>query len=69
MNALAPAHSVRRPAQELEQFAATLFAAAGLDIGKADCVARLLILTDMLGRATHGLAQAPPTSRRSPSAT
>ncbi|MDR3400970.1 MAG: Ldh family oxidoreductase [Chthoniobacter sp.] len=41
----------------LTHFAASLFAAAGLGADKAESVARLLVLTDMLGRATHGLAQ------------
>ena len=36
------------------------FAAAGLDPDKADCLARLLLLTDMMGRRTHGLAQCVP---------
>lgn len=47
----------RRPAEALRRFAAGLFGAAGLDAGKAEAVARLLVLTDMMGRRTHGLAQ------------
>lgn len=47
----------RRPAEALRRFAAELFAAAGLDAGKAEAVARILVLTDMMGRHTHGLAQ------------
>lgn len=50
--------TVRRPPRGLAAFAAALFAAAGLDEGKAEAVGRLLVLTDMLGRRTHGLAQA-----------
>ena len=49
--ALAPAR--------LERFAAGLFAAAGMDAEKAATVARLLVLTDAMGRRTHGLAMAP----------
>jgi LDH2 family malate/lactate/ureidoglycolate dehydrogenase len=45
------------PSEELQSFAAPLFVAAGLDAEKAASVARLLILTDMMGRPTHGLAQ------------
>jgi len=43
----------------LEQFAATLLAAAGMDDEKSRTVARLLVLTDMMGRRTHGLAMLP----------
>ena len=39
---------------------AALFTAAGLEAEKAACVARLLLLTDMMGRRTHGLAQCAP---------
>lgn len=46
------------PAQ-LTDFASQLFEAAGMDADKAACVARLLILTDTMGRRTHGLAMAP----------
>ena len=44
---------------QLTEFTSTLFKAAGMDAEKADCVARLLILTDMMGRRTHGLAISP----------
>ena len=37
-----------------------LFTAAGLEADKADCMGRLLLLTDMMGRRTHGLAQCAP---------
>lgn len=47
------------PAERLTEFASSLFKAAGMDADKADTVGRLLILTDMLGRRTHGLAMAP----------
>jgi LDH2 family malate/lactate/ureidoglycolate dehydrogenase len=43
----------------LERFAAELFAAAGLDNDKAATVAHFLVLTDAMGRPTHGLAMAP----------
>ena len=42
----------------LERFATALFAAAGMDADKASRVARLLVLTDAMGRRTHGLAMA-----------
>lgn len=51
--------TLQRPHAPLAAFAARLFTAAGLDADKADCVADLLLLTDMLGRSTHGLAQCP----------
>jgi LDH2 family malate/lactate/ureidoglycolate dehydrogenase len=43
----------------LTTFAEQLLAAAGMDEDKASTVARLLVLTDMMGRRTHGLAMAP----------
>jgi len=43
----------------LERFARALFVAAGMDADKAATVARLMVLTDMMGRRTHGLAMAP----------
>jgi LDH2 family malate/lactate/ureidoglycolate dehydrogenase len=39
-------------------FGKELFVAAGMDVEKATTVAELLILTDCLGRRTHGLAMA-----------
>ncbi|MGI4946149.1 MAG: hypothetical protein ACRYHQ_37255, partial [Janthinobacterium lividum] len=59
MTAMPPPPQSRRPAHALEHLATRLFEAAGLDGDKASCVARLLVLTDMMGRATHGLAQCP----------
>jgi LDH2 family malate/lactate/ureidoglycolate dehydrogenase len=35
----------------------SVFTAAGLDAEKAEATARLLVLTDMMGRPTHGVAQ------------
>jgi len=43
----------------LEAFAAALYRAAGMDEPKAASVARLQVLTDAMGRRTHGLAMAP----------
>ena len=43
----------------LTSFAVLLLSAAGMDDEIARTVARLLILTDMMGRRTHGLAIAP----------
>jgi LDH2 family malate/lactate/ureidoglycolate dehydrogenase len=45
--------------QALETFATALFREAGMEADKAASVARLLVLTDAMGRRTHGLAQAP----------
>jgi len=42
---------------KLTDLASRLYAAAGLDEEKATVTAQLLVLTDMLGRSTHGLAQ------------
>jgi LDH2 family malate/lactate/ureidoglycolate dehydrogenase len=46
-------------AEELRGFAHALFRAAGFDEEKAETTARLLVLTDMMGRGTHGLAMLP----------
>jgi L-lactate dehydrogenase len=43
----------------LTAFARSLFVALGMDEDKASAVARLLVLTDSMGRRTHGLAMAP----------
>ena len=43
----------------LESFARELFTAAGMDADKATTMAELLVLTDALGRRTHGLAMLP----------
>ena len=43
----------------LTSFATSLLAAAGMDDDKARMVARLLVLTDAIGRRTHGLAIVP----------
>ena len=43
----------------LEVFAFALFRATGMDEDKAGTVGRLLVVTDMMGRRTHGLAMAP----------
>ncbi len=44
---------------EVIGFATQLLSAAGMDEEKADRVARTLVLTDMMGRRTHGLAISP----------
>ena len=44
---------------ELTRFVSDLLAGAGLEADKAASVSRLLVLTDMLGRHTHGVALAP----------
>jgi L-lactate dehydrogenase len=49
----------RVPADRLERLVADLLGAAGLEADKAGTVARLLVLTDMLGRHTHGVALCP----------
>jgi len=43
----------------LQAFAQAMFRSAGMDADKATCVARLLVLTDTMGRRTHGLAMTP----------
>jgi len=43
----------------LERFAGELFVASGVDADKASTMAELLVLTDALGRRTHGLAMLP----------
>lgn len=48
-----------RPVAVLERFASALYRAAGMDADKADTVARLQVLTDAMGRRTHGLSMAP----------
>jgi LDH2 family malate/lactate/ureidoglycolate dehydrogenase len=45
--------------ESLERFATALFTAVGLDANKAATVAHFLVLTDAMGRPTHGLAMAP----------
>lgn len=47
----------RIDATALTAFAQALFMAGGLNQERAESVARLLVLTDMMGRFTHGLAQ------------
>jgi LDH2 family malate/lactate/ureidoglycolate dehydrogenase len=44
---------------ELEAFAAGLLQKAGMNVEKATTTARLLVLTDAMGRRTHGLAMLP----------
>ena len=49
----------RYPVEPLTRFTSDLLAAAGLEGEKAQTVARLLVMTDMLGRHTHGVALCP----------
>jgi L-lactate dehydrogenase len=56
---LSEAIEARYPVEPLTRLACDLLAAAGLDREKAATVARLLVLTDMLGRRTHGVALCP----------
>jgi L-lactate dehydrogenase len=49
--------ALRRTPAALSGFAAALFEAAGMEREKAESVGRILVLTDMMGRRTHGLAQ------------
>lgn len=44
---------------ELESFAVKLYTAAGMAAHMAQSVSRLQVLTDAMGRMTHGLAMAP----------
>ena len=44
---------------QLEAFASALFEAAGMDADKATTLSQLLVLTDAMGRRTHGLAMVP----------
>ena len=41
---------------DLRQFAAALLEKAGMDAEKSAAMARLLVLTDAMGRRTHGMA-------------
>jgi L-lactate dehydrogenase len=49
----------RYPIEPLAHFTSDLLAAAGLESQKAQTVAHLLVMTDMLGRRTHGVALCP----------
>jgi LDH2 family malate/lactate/ureidoglycolate dehydrogenase len=51
--------TLRLGLEKAEKFAFELYTAAGLEPEKAATVARLQVLTDGLGRSTHGLAMAP----------
>lgn len=48
---------MRHRPEALAGFAGALFRVAGMDQGKAESIGRILVLTDMMGRRTHGLAQ------------
>lgn len=45
--------------EHLEALARTMYLAVGMDADKAHTVARLQVLTDAMGRMTHGLAMLP----------
>lgn len=49
--------AARVDAAALTDLVRSVFVAAGLDADKAATTARLLVLTDMMGRPTHGVAQ------------
>jgi len=49
----------RLDVSELTRFVSEILSGAGLEPDKAESVSRLLVLTDMLGRHTHGVALAP----------
>ena len=51
--------AIRYDAKAMEDFAARLFVAAGLEASKAEDVAWSLVEADCIGHATHGLAIAP----------
>jgi len=53
------AHVAAVSVDRLTEFATALFLEAGMDRDKAQTVARLMVLTDTMGRRTHGLAMAP----------
>ena len=44
---------------QLERFARELLGAAGMDTAVAATMAQLLVLTDAMGRRTHGVAMIP----------
>jgi L-lactate dehydrogenase len=50
------AESKRYAIPELKQFATALLEKAGMDADKSAAMARLLVLTDAMGRRTHGMA-------------
>jgi len=54
-----PASPRKVAVDSLDVFAFALFRATGMDEDKAATLGRVLVLTDMMGRRTHGLAMAP----------
>ncbi|SAK99664.1 dehydrogenase [Caballeronia pedi] len=60
MSTIETAEAIRRSDKALTLLADSLLRAAGLESEKARAVADLLVLTDMMGRSTHGLAQCSP---------
>lgn len=51
--------TARYAVSSLEDFARSLYLAAGMEADKATTLARLQVLTDGMGRMTHGVAMAP----------
>ena len=60
MSTIENIEAIRRSETELTALADSLLRAAGMEREKARAVAGLLVLTDMMGRSTHGLAQCSP---------
>jgi LDH2 family malate/lactate/ureidoglycolate dehydrogenase len=54
-----PVSATRYPIAPLTRFTTNLLSSAGMEAEKAQCVSRLLVLTDMLGRHTHGVTLCP----------
>ncbi len=52
--------STRYRADELEQFASRLFSKAGIEEEKAQCMAKTLLESDLMGHTTHGLSLLKP---------
>ncbi len=50
----------RYTVDSLKQLAQALFVAAGMEDGKAQSVAEVLVTGDMVGQRTHGMALCPP---------
>ena len=51
-----PERSASFAISDLQQFATDLLLKAGMDAEKSAAMARLLVLTDAMGRRTHGMA-------------
>lgn len=51
--------TARYRVESLRKFALSLFTAAGMDVDKAGAVAEVLVVGDMVGQRTHGMALCP----------